>query len=150
MTPRSNKTDDGETIINQSGTTKKFNTFFTSTMSQILKTVLEINTCDFLRKNFTDENFVLQLVSENLILKQLKYLRVKKAIGLDGIPACLLKSTGTVLDDWKKAHAVPLYKFGGYQNIYRPISILPVVMENVNFQLQQYLQKFDLMSPVKS
>ena len=47
----------------------------------------------------------------------------------------------------------PLYKSGGHESMdnYRPISILPVmlkIMEKaVNVQLQQYLQRFDLLSP---
>ena len=65
-------------------------------------------------------------------------------------------STGFVPDEWKKARIVPLNKSGGRENKdnYRPISILPVlskILEKVvNFQLQQYLKKFDLLSPVQS
>ena len=65
-------------------------------------------------------------------------------------------STGSVPDEWKKARIVPLYKSGGQENMdnYRPISMLPVlskILEKVvNFQLQQYLKKFDLLSPGQS
>ena len=72
---------------------------------------------------------------------------MKKATGLDRIPACLLKdsaavitqsitflvnlslSTGIVPDEWKQARVVPLHKSGGREVMdnYRPISILPVI-----------------------
>ena len=65
-------------------------------------------------------------------------------------------STGSVPDEWKKARVVPLYRSGGRENMdnNRPISILLVLSKNlevvVNFQLQQYLKKFDLLSPAQS
>ena len=64
--------------------------------------------------------------------------------------------TGFGPDEWKKARVVPLFKFGGRENMdnYRPISILPllskILEKAVNFQLQQYLKKFDLLSPAQS
>ena len=90
---------------------------------------------------------------------------MKKAMGLDRIPACLLKdsaavttqsitflvnlslSTGIVPDQWRQARVVPLHKSGGREVMdnYRPISILPVISKiaekAVNVQLQQYLIK---------
>ena len=86
-------------------------------------------------KKFTSERFILQPISEKFILKQLRDLKVKKATGLDGIPARFLKdsatviaptvtflvnlslSTGSVPDEWKKARVVPLYKSGGRENM---------------------------------
>ena len=133
-----------------------------------------MNGGQFSSKKITSERFILQPISEKFILKQLRDLKVKKATGLDGIPARFLKdsatviaptvtflvnlslSTGSVPDEWKKARVVPLYKSGGRENMenYRPISILPVlskILEKaVNFQLQQYLKKFDLLSPAQS
>lgn len=100
-------------------------------------------------------------------MKQLRDLKVKKATGLDGIPARFFKhsaaviaptvsslvnlslSTGSVPVEWKKARIVPLFKSGGRENMdnYRPIFILPVLSK---IQLQQYLKKFDLPSPAQS
>ena len=54
------------------------------------------------------------------------------------------------------ARVVPLYKSGGQESMdnYRPISILPVMskimQKAVNFQLQRYLQRFDLLSPFQT
>ena len=78
-------------------------------------------------EKFTNESFLLQPVSQNLIFKQLKDLKVKKATGLDGISAQFLKdgvsviaptvtplvnlslSIGIVPCDWKMARVFPLY-----------------------------------------
>ena len=99
---------------------------------------------------------------------------MKKATGLDGIPARFLKdgaaviaptatflvnlslSTGSVPDEWKKARVFLLYKSGGRENIdnYRPTSILSVLSNSlekvVNFQLQQCLKRFYLLRPAQS
>ena len=173
--PQSIKTDDGETVIDLPTIAQRFNEFFTGAVSRLLKTAgPPMNGGQFSSKKITSERFILQPISEKFILKQLRDLKVKKATGLDGIPARFLKdsatviaptvtflvnlslSTGSVPDEWKKARVVPLYKSGGRENMdnYRPISILPVlskILEKaVNFQLQQYLKKFDLLSPAQS
>ena len=144
-------------------------------MSRLLETAGPLmNVRQFSSKKFTSERFILQPISEKFILKQLRDLKVKKATGLDGIPARFLKdsaaviaptvtflvnlslSTGSVPDEWKKARVVPPYKSGGRENMdnYRPISILPVlskILEKaVNSQLQQYLKTFDILSPTQS
>ena len=174
-TPKSIKTDDGKTVIDQPTIARSFNEFFTGAVSRLLQTAgLSTSVRPFSSGKFTSERFILQPISEEFILKQLRDLKVKKATGLDGIPARFLKdsaaviaptvtflvnlslSTGSVPDEWKKARVVPLYKSGGRENMdnYRPISILPVlskILEKVvNFQLQQYLKKFDLLSPAQS
>ncbi|XP_015759737.1 PREDICTED: uncharacterized protein LOC107339008 [Acropora digitifera] len=165
-TPQSIKTDDGETVIDQPTIAQRFNEFFTAGPS--------VNVRQFSNRKFTSKRFILQPISEGFILKQLRDLKDKKATGLDRIPARFLRdsaaviaptvtflvnlslSTGSVPDEWKKALIVPLYKSGGRENMdkYRPISILSVlsnILEKiVNFQLQQYLKKFDLLSPAQS
>lgn len=50
-----------------------------------------------LKKKFTSECFILQQISEMYILKQLRDLKVKKATGLDGIPAHFLKDSAAVI-----------------------------------------------------
>ena len=77
---------------------------------------------------------------------QLRRLKAGKAVGLDNIPARLLKAaadnvakpitiilnaslqSGRVSDDWKAARVIPLFKKGKAEDMdnYRPISILPV------------------------
>ena len=96
---------------------------------------------------------------------------MKKATGLDRIPACLLKdsaavitqsitslvnlslTTGIVPDEWKPARDVPLHKSrkGEVMDNYRPISIIPVISKiaekAVNVQLQQYLHQHAVAPP---
>ena len=113
-------------------------------------------------------------VTESFVLKQLKGLSVKKATGLDRIPACLLKdsaavttqtitflvnlsmTTGIIPDEWKQARVLPLHKSGGQEVMdnYRPISILPVISKiaekAVNVQLEQYLHHHGLLNAFQS
>ena len=133
-----------------------------------------ILTREFSGDNFTDQKLCLLPVTESFVFKQLKGLKVKKATGLDRIPACLLKdsaavitqsitllvnlslSTGIVPDEWKQARVVPLHKSGGREVMdnYRPISILPVISKiaekAVNVQLQQYLTQHGLLNSFQS
>ena len=92
--PQSIKTDDGETIIDQPTIAQRFNEFFTGAVSRLLETAGPLmNVRQFSRKKFTSERFILQPISEKFILKQLRDLKVKKATGLDGIPARFLKDS---------------------------------------------------------
>ena len=111
---------------------------------------------------FTDQKFVLLPVMESFVLKQLKGLKVKKATGLDRIPARLLKdsaavttqtitflvnlslTTGIVPDEWKQARVVPLYKSGGQEVISK------IAEKAVNVQLQQYLHQHGLLNAFQS
>ena len=150
-TPQSIKTDDGETVIDQPTITQRFNEFFTRAVSRLLDTAgPSANVRQFSSRKFTSERFILQPISERFILKQLRDLDIKKATGLDGIPARFLKdsavviaptvtflvnlslSTASVPDEWKKARIVPLHKSGGRENMdnYRAISIRPVLSKN--------------------
>ena len=76
---------------------------------------------------------------------------MEKATGLHGIPPRFLKdsaavkaptvtflvilsqSTGSVPDEWIKAHVVPFYKSGGRENMdnYIPISILKKIKKTI-------------------
>ena len=173
--PESIKTEEGHTITDKSTIAKKFNNFFTNAVSKLLETVQQpIVTREFSGDNFTDQKLCLLPVTESFVFKQLKGLKVKKATGLDRIPACLLKdsaavitqsitflvnlslSTGIVPDEWKQARVVPLHKSGGREVMdnYRPISILPVISKiaekAVKVQLQQYLNQHDLLNSFQS
>ena len=124
--------------------------------------------------NFTDQKLCLLPVTESFLFKQLKGLKVKKATGLDRIPACLLKysaavitqsvtflvnlslTTGIVPDEWRQARVVLLHKSGRREVMgnYRAISILPVTSKiaekAVNVQLQQYLNQHSLLNSFQS
>ena len=88
------------------------------------------------------QNFVLQKVSTNVVLKELSQLKVTKASGPDGITARLLKdaapviakpitylvnliiSTGLIPSEWKDARITPIFESGARNEVnnYRPIS----------------------------
>ena len=110
-------------------------------------------------------------ISEEFVMSQLRSLKSGKAVGLDRIPARLLKDsadivakpvafiintslrTAQVPSDWKSARVIPLFKKGKADEMdnYRPISILPVlskVLERaVHIQLYKYLQQNKILSP---
>ena len=150
-----------------------FNKFFASAASKLMATVR--STCDH---NLRDHNtsirqyppFNFLEISEECVLSQLRSLKSGKAVGLDGIPARLLKDsadivvkpvtfiintslrTSKVPCDWKSARVIPLFKKGKADEMdnYRPISILPVlskVLERaVHIQLYKYLQQHKILS----
>ena len=68
-------TDKGETITSISTIVKKFNIFFTNTVSKLLESVQSTTILGLSDKEFTNESFVLQPVSQNFIFKQLKDLQ---------------------------------------------------------------------------
>ena len=102
---------------------------------------------------------------------QLRRLKAGKAVGLDNIPARLLKDaadtvaklititlnaslqSGRVPYDWRAARVIPLCKKGKTEDMdsYRPISILPVlskILEGaVHRQLYHHLQQHNSLSP---
>ena len=123
---------------------------------------------------FTKNHFEFTAVDKPFVLKQLKCLKLKKATGLDGLPARLLKDsaaviadcvkhllnlsieTGAVLSEWKQAKVVPLFKSGSKDDLdnCRPISVLPIlskILEKAVFhQLHSYLSENSLLSPYQS
>ena len=54
---------------------------------------------------FTSERFILQPISEKVILKPLGDLKVKNATGLDGIPARFLKDSDAIIAPTQKNNA---------------------------------------------
>ena len=100
-------------------------------------------------------------------------MKTGKAVGLDHIPARLLKYSADIVatplahiintslltaripSDWKSARVIPLFKKGKADEMdnYRPISILPVLSKvlerDVHFQLYNYLQQHKILSPYK-
>ena len=108
------------------------------------------------------------------VLKQVKAMKTKKSVGLDGISMFILKESisemvepftfiinkslteGIVPDKWKVAKVIPIHKKGDKLdfNNYRPISLLPCaskVMERVvQRQLLNYLKSHSLLSSNQS
>ena len=103
--------------------------------------------CHFTIKSRTTKRFNLQRVSVETVIKIMKSLKRKKAVGIDQIPGFILKdctrvlaipltyivnlslSNGQVPSDWKTAKITPVYKSGTKNNFdnYRPISVIPAV-----------------------
>ena len=122
---------------------------------------------------FTHRNppFWFEAVSVAFVRAQLRRLKVGKAVGLDNIPARLLKDTaeavakplkiiinaslqsGRVPDDSMAARVIPLFKKGKAEDMdnYRPISILPVLSKifegAVHRQLYHHLRQHNILSP---
>ena len=120
------------------------------------------------------QNFVLQKVSTNFVLKELSGLKVTKASGPDGITARRLKdaapviakpitylvnltiSTGLIPTEWKDRRVTPICKSGARNDVnnYRPISVLPPVsriMERaIQVQFLAFLTEHDLLSDYQS
>lgn len=67
-------------------------------MSRLFETAgLYLSVRQFSSRKFTSERCILQPTSEKFVLKQLRDLKVKKAAGLDGIPARFLKDSAAVI-----------------------------------------------------
>jgi hypothetical protein len=130
----------------------------------------ELNNCsfgDYLKQ--ADTVFTLDLTTPSAVFKLLSSLQEGKAMGLDEIPAKLLKcaasvisdslcnlfncsiATGVFPDDWKIAKVKPLHKGDAKDllNNYRPISVLSAVskiFERIVYdQLQAYLNENGLI-----
>ena len=120
------------------------------------------------------QNFVLQKVSTNFVLKELSRLKVTKASGPDAITARRLKdaapviakpitylvnltiSTGPIPAEWKDARVTPIFQSGARNDVnnYRLISVLPLVskiMERaIQVQFLAFLTEHDLLSDFQS
>ena len=93
------KTEEGHTITDKSTIAEKFNNFFRNAVSKLLETFPQpvLGTREFSGDNFTDQKLCLLTVMDSFVFKQLRGLKVKKATGLDRIPACLLKDSPAVI-----------------------------------------------------
>lgn len=121
-----------------------------------------------------DKIFEFSLVSEVDVMKEIKNLKNKKSVGIDGISIQVLKSCGHILGKsityfinqsisqgrvprgWKIAKVIPLHKKGDKSNPdnYRPISLLPCIskiMERIiQRQLLHHLQENNILDPNQS
>ena len=110
-------------------------------------------------------------VSRAGVLKLMNNIKENKATGPDGIPGRLLKmcslelvdvftllfqaslKQGTVPEDWKKAHIVPLFKKGDRSNPanYRPISLTSIpckLLEHiVHSSIMNHFESFNFLTP---
>lgn len=97
-TPKSIKT-----VIDQPTIARSFNEFFTGAVSRLLETAgLSTSVRQFSSGKFTSERFILQPISDKFILNPIRDLKVKKATGLDGIPARFLKDSAAVIAPTKR------------------------------------------------
>ena len=114
------------------------------------------------------------IVSENDVLNEIKKLKNKKSVGVDGISVQVLKSFADILSkpitylinrsitegkvpkQWKIAKVIPLHKKGDRSDPdnYRPISLLPctskILERLVQSQLLRFLQENNILSSVQS
>ena len=115
-----------------------------------------------------ESSFTLSEISEYEVFQLLNYLKISKSTGIDSIPARVLKISAEIIspslgwifnlctktvvyiDDWKKACVVPIFKSenGKKCEIYRPISILPIISKiferSVFNQLYEFLNSNSL------
>jgi hypothetical protein len=118
--------------------------------------------------------FCFRKIESDEVLKVLKELNVKKAVGADEISAKVLVfsaegiaaslasifnyslESGKIPLEWKLANVTPVHKGGRSVEVgnFRPISILPVVSKVferiIHQQLYDYLQKHSILHPVQS
>ena len=167
---------DDNIVTDKQGISELLNTYFTSVVNKLFESCRHarpVFNCTT-EELFTKKHFEFTAVGKPFVLKQLKCLKPKKATGLDGLPARLLKDsaiviadcvthlinlsfeTGEVPSEWKQAKVVPLFKSGNKDDLdnYRPISILPIlskILEKAVFhQLHSYLSENSLLSPYQS
>ena len=106
-------------------------------------------------------------MNEKFVYDELKRLKSKKATGLDGMTARLLKdaapviakpityiinltiSTGEIPPELKEAKVTPIFKNGKRteESNYRPISVLPLVSKVMERAIQVQLVKFIEANP---
>ena len=149
-----------------------FNSYFTS-IGPSLARKFEVTTSMESRQNSyksLDASFMFTEIDSLTTETLLKAVNSRKATGLDGIPAKLVKKAAPVIatpltyiinktllscvfpDSLKIAKVKPLFKKGSIEDCgnYRPISILPIfskIIEKViNFQIVNYLEKTGILN----
>lgn len=168
---------DGNLITDRNKIANAFNSYFIGSVGRLTaflgfpsKDQGTYISPDFLKK-LTKNYFKFTPVSTNFTFEFLRKLKVRKASGLDQMPARLMRDaaaeicnpltkiinasleTGYVPSEWKVARVVPLFKSGKITDLdnYRPISILPVaskILERaVHTQLYKYLTVYRYLSP---
>ena len=142
---------DDKTFRDDKNISGAFNKFFTNIGPKLASEItnITINNVETYLENSesTIPSFCFMPIPVENVLKTLRQLNISKGVGLDKIPAKMLRiavdiiapsltyifnlsvSTGVFVDDWKDAKVIPIYKEGDRRNLgnYRPISILPIV-----------------------
>ena len=139
----------------------KFNHFFTSIAGKLCER-FRLSTFIKPQTPRVNNKFSLEEVNEKFVCDELKRLKSKKATGLDGMSARLLKdaapviakpityiinltiSTGEIPPELKEAKVTPIFKNGKRteESNYRPISVLPLVSKVMESAIQVQLVKF--------
>jgi len=154
---------DSETIANI------FNQHFSTVGSNLASQIPTGNTSHEEFLDQTSHNFKLSEVTISQVIEILTKVDSRKATGLDGISAHILKAscdviapqlaymfnrsikTSKFIDEWKVARVTPIHKGGSTSDInnYRPISVLPIIskiFEKLIFnQLYDYLTTNNLL-----
>ena len=167
-----NVTDDPSTIA------EVFNKFFVSVAS-IYKPGVNNSSADnrdilnaFVTERLPADasEFVIPLISQELVFTYLSTIKVGKSTGLDGMSASILRAAAPVIaapltkimnmsinsdkfpTTWKLAKVTPVFKAGDPLNAdnYRPISILPIISKilekHVHVSLYTYLGQYNLIN----
>ena len=139
----------------------KFNHFFTSIAEKLCER-FQLSTYIKPLTPRVNNKFSMEEVNEMFVCNELKRLKSKKATGLDGMSARLLKdaasviakpityiinltiSTGEIPPELKEAKVTPIFKNGKRteESNYRPISVLPLVSKVMERAIQVQLVKF--------
>lgn len=165
---------DGCVIHDKIKIANAFNKYIVEVVSNMLKNLnwLHKTTTDYLTYITTsDILFEFTPINEEFTLAYLKKMKTGKAVGLDGIPARLLKdsaeiickpltkivnsslATGIVPTDWKTARVIPVSKNARTEDLnnYRPISVLPLVSKvlerAVHSELYTFFTNNHLLNP---
>ena len=158
----------GSTLTEDSVIAEEFNQFFSNCVPPV-----DGNGNGSVQFDMMDSTFHFEQIDEDTVLGKLSHLSVKKATGVDGIPARLLKTapaivgsltslfnsslvSGMILSEWKAANITPVPKVADGELVkdYRPISVLPIVAKVfealVHTQLYSFLESGSLLHPAQS
>ena len=152
--------------------TDGFCQFFSSTANCLKRTTFSLTEITWRTKrtkvSFIRQQLCFKTVSDEEVIKHLKKLNRKSAMGVDEISPLFLKDTtyviskplahiincslvnGVVPNDFKRARVVPVYKLSAHDNFdnYRPISVLPAISKIlekcVHSKLIEHLEKNNL------
>lgn len=161
----------GRQVTNMTEIANEFNKFFVNIGENLASQINPMGKTfnDYLKKDFTDNNFHFEQISILEIDKVINQLPNKHSNGYDGFNMSLIKKirieineplvflfnhtirTGIFPDSLKTARVIPIYKKGDENLLdnYRPISILPAfskIYERILFnQLIQYFNHHDIL-----
>jgi len=162
--------DENRDYTNFSEITEGFNSFFVNVGPRLAN---EIPNCESHFKDYmgeaTDQHFVFQNITEDLIYQTLSKLQPKKSSGHDNVSTKLLieimpciifpiihlfnlsLKTGFIPADYKIAKVIPIFKAGETNRFdnYRPISLLnafsKLLEKLVACQMMRYLNKYKIL-----